>query len=319
MRKLFAVAAALFASGAVPAAAQPIGVGTMSQGTLGYGLGAALAKLIADQAKLDARVQPSAGTSAYLPLINAGELDFGLANVFEAKEAANGENAFAGRRQQNLRVVGVLVPFRSAFFVRKESGLKSVADLKGKRITMGFANQVSLKVLVDGYLANAGLKASDVTAVPVPNVVRGADEFIAGKTDAAFFAVGAAKVQEAGAAVGGVRYLQSFDTPEGVAALKKILPEAYIETLQPRPGLVGVDEPTRVMAYDYLLLTGRHVKDEVVEKVVALMHANKAAMVSLHPAYRDFHPERMARKQPVEFHPGAQAAYKKLNMWPPKE
>lgn len=312
------VAAAFAAILPIAAAAQQVGIGTMGQGTLGYSIGAAIAKVIAEKGALQARVQPAGGTSAYLPLLHSGEIDFGIANVVEAKEAARGAGPFAGRRQENLRVVGVLFPFRVGFFVRKDSRLRTVADLKGKRIPHGFTTQLSINEIVDAYLANGGLAIRDVTPVPVPNVVRGAQDFMAGKTDAAFFAIGAGQVQEANASVGGVRFLQMSEAPEAVAAMRKLLPEAYLTTVMPRAGLAGIEEPVVTMAYDYLLLTGKHTKDEIVGKVVDVLADNSQALIDAFAGFALFDPTRMAKPQPVEYHPGAIAALTKRGQWPPR-
>ncbi|MEC7259016.1 MAG: C4-dicarboxylate ABC transporter substrate-binding protein, partial [Pseudomonadota bacterium] len=74
---------------AAPAAAQQLGIGTMGQGTSGYSMGSAIAKVLSDNG-INALVQPSAGTSAYLPLIDMGELDLGIANAIETAEAIEG-------------------------------------------------------------------------------------------------------------------------------------------------------------------------------------------------------------------------------------
>jgi hypothetical protein len=301
-----------------PAAAQQLGIGTMGQGTLGYSIGAAIAKVLSEKGGVRASVQPAAGTSAYLPLLNSGEIDIGIANVVEAKEAAAGSGPFAGRKQENLRVVGVLFPFRVGFFVRKDSAMQTVADLKGKRVTYGFTAQVTLKDVSDAYFANGGLTMRDMTPVLVPNVVRGAQDFIAGRADAAFFAIGAGQVQEANASVSGVRFLQMSDAPEAVAAMTKLLPEAYITVVAPRPGLAGIETPTKTMAYDYLLLAGKHVKDEEIGRIVDVLADNKTALAEAFAAFAQFDPQRMAKKQPMDFHPGAVVAYTKRGQWPPK-
>lgn len=319
MRLLRPLAAAA-ALAAVPLAAhaQQLGIGTMGQGTAGYAMGAAIAKVLAEKAKLQARVQPSSGTSAYIPLIDSGEIDIGVANIIESKEALTGTGAFAGRKQANIRVIAVLFPFRSGFFVRKESPMRSVADLKGKRIPYGYTAQVTLKSVTDGFLANAGLSAADVKTVLVPNVIRGADEFISGRADAGFFALGAGKVAEANASVGGIRFLDMDDSPAAVARMQKVLPEAYIVKVDPGPAFAGVLAPTRLMAYDYILLAGKHVRNEVVAKIVETLAANKAALIENFAGYRGFDPANMAKKLPVEYHAGAIAAYTKLGAWPPK-
>ena len=96
MQMVRPLAAALLAAAlaAAPATAQQLGIGTMGQGTAGYSMAAAIAKVLSDKAKLNARVQPAGGTSQYVPLIDSGELDFGVVNIIEAKEALTGTGAF---------------------------------------------------------------------------------------------------------------------------------------------------------------------------------------------------------------------------------
>ena len=56
-------------------------------------------------------------------------------------------------------------------------------------------------------MAAFGVKPSDFDGVPVPHVVRGADDFMQGKVEASTFAIGAGKMSEVDAKVGGIRWL----------------------------------------------------------------------------------------------------------------
>ncbi len=316
----FMTAALTGAFSALPASAQQLGIGTMGQGTAGYSMAAAIAKVLSDKGKLNVRVQPAGGTSAYVPLIESGELDFGVVNIIEAKEALTGTGGFAGRKHTNLRMAAVLYPFKNGMFVRNDSPLKTTADLKGARVSYGYTAQVTLKSITDAYLANGGLTIADVKQALVPNVLRGADEVIAGRSDATIFALGAGKVAEVNATIaGGVRFLQLDDSPAGVERMQKVLPEAYIVTVEPAPSLAGIVGVTKTMAYDYVLIAGKHVSDEAVARVVDVLSDNKAALVANFRAFEDFDPARMAKKTPVEYHPGAIAAYTKRGYWPPKQ
>jgi len=178
---------------------------------------------------------------------------------------------------------------------------------------------VTLKSVVDALLANPGRTPADVRPVLVPNVIRGTDDFIAEKADAGFFALGAGKVAEANASVGGIRFLQMDDSPGAVERMQKVLPEAYVVTVNPSPALAGVLGPTKLMAYDYVLIAGAHVKDDVVGRVVETLAANKPALVEAFAGYQGFDAAKMAKKLPVDYHPGAIAAYTKLGYWPPKQ
>src|SRR6185503_7089841 len=278
------------------------------------------AKVLSDKAKLNARVQPAGGTSQYVPLIDSGELDFGVVNIIEAKEALTGTGAFEGKKQTNIRMAAVLYPFRNGMFVRNDSPIKTTADLKGARVSYGYTSQLTLKAITDAYLANGGLTIADTKQVLVPNVLRGADEITAGRSDATIFALGAGKVAEVNATIsGGIRFLQLDDSPEAVARMQKVLPESYIITVEPSAALVGIVGRTKTMAYDYVLLSGKHVKDEMVAQVVEVLAANKTALVENFGAFAGFDPAKMSKKLPVEYHPGAVAAYIKRGQWPPQQ
>jgi TRAP transporter TAXI family solute receptor len=308
--------AALLASGA--ALAQQVSIGTSPQGTAGYSMGAALAKLMAERTQYQARVQPFSGNSIALAGINRGELDFTVANEVEIVEALKGAGAYEGRKQENVRLASVLYPFTVAILVKKDSPMQVIADLKGKRLTWGYTAQVTLKTVVGAMLANGGLGEADIQPVLVPNVVRGADDFTGGKADAFFFALGAAKVTEADAAVGGVRALALSDAPEAVARMKKVLPEGYVLEVKPRPGLAGVAAPTKVLAYDYVLVAGTHVKDEVVFRLLEAMAGNKALLAASFAGFNAFDPQRMSKRVETEYHSGAQKYLIKAGQWPPQ-
>ncbi|HSA90719.1 MAG TPA: TAXI family TRAP transporter solute-binding subunit [Burkholderiales bacterium] len=304
---------------AAPAAlAQTIGIGATSTAYTAQA-SAAIAKVVSEKAGIQMRVQTHGGTSVYVPLLNAGNLEFGLANELETLYAATGQEIYQGRPQKDLRVATVLTPFASGLYARKDSNIRSVKDLKGKRVPAGWASQKIIGVLMDGVLANAGMTYADVEQVPVPNVVKGADDFAAGKTDVFFFAVGAGKVKETDAKVGGIRAIPIDPSPEAVARMKKHVPPAEAKLYKPSPVNVGVLEPTHIMAYDYMMLTNAKVSDDVVYRVLKAMHDNKKDLAASFPALNQFAPDRMAKNIPgVAVHPGAIRLYKETGQWPPK-
>jgi TRAP transporter TAXI family solute receptor len=306
-RILTALAAVLFACGA---RAQVLGFGSAPQGSIGYNMSSAIARVMSEAAGVQSRVQPYSGSSAVLPLVNSGELDLAVCNVLEIEEATKGDGPYNGRKQANLRVLGVIFPIYSSIFVKKDSPIKTLADLKGKRLPYGFSAQVTLERIVDAIIATGGLARKDVVPVLVPNVVRGADDFMEGKMDGGFFAIGAAKVSEVDKTVGGIRYLPLPDDPKSVAAMKKIMPYAYITLVSPSPAFVGLDGPTKLMAYDYLVAVGAHVKDDVVYKIAKAMFENKPKLAESLRAFGGWDPATINKDMPASFHPGAVKFFK---------
>jgi hypothetical protein len=309
-----AAGAALALASAAPAHAQTLGFGTAPQGSIGYNMGSAIAKVIAETENLQSRVQPYSGSSAIMPLVNSGELDLTVCNVLEAQEAANGEGPYNGRRQPNVRVLATIFPIYSSIFVRKDSPIQSIAELKGKRIPYGYTAQLTLNRVVDAILATGGLSGKDIVPVLVPNVIRGADDFAEGKADGGFFALGAAKVAEVDKSVGGIRYLPVADDPAAVAAMQKIFQYAYVTTVNPSPAFAGLAGPTKLMAYDYLVVAGSHVKDDVVYRIAKAMHENKAKLAESLRAFNGFNPAGMYKDNPAPYHPGAVKFYKEKGL-----
>jgi hypothetical protein len=299
------------------AAAQTLGVGTMPQGSLSYATGSAVAKVMSESLGISARVQPNSGETVLLPLINSGELDFGVANVMEGAEGYHGTASFQGRPLKNLRTLAVLFPLRTGLFVRKDSGIKTIAELKGKRVTWGYSAMATVPAIMNAFLANGGLVESDIKPVLVPNVVRGADDFAGGKADAFFFGLQAAKVTEVDVTVGGVMVIPLTDGAAEVAAMKRLFPEGYLDKVVPRPGLTGVSGPTNVLTYDNVLYVGAHVKDYVVQKVVAGLAANKAALAQINPQFNSFDKAAMVKAGPVPYHPAVLAWAKQAGLNPP--
>jgi len=306
-RILAAFAAALFASATH---AQVLGFGSAPQGSIGYNMSSAIALVMAENAKVQSRVQPYSGSSAVLPLVNSGELDLAVCNVLEIEEATQGSGPYNGRKQANLRVLGVIFPLYSSVFVKKDSPIKSLAELKGKRLPYGFTAQVTLERIVDAIIATGGLQRKDVVPVLVPNVVRGADDFMEGKMDGGFFALGAAKVSEVDKTVGGIRYLPVPDDPKAQAAMKKFMPYAYVKLVNPSPAFAGLDGPTKLMAYDYLVTVGAHVKDETVYKIAKAMYENKAKLADSLKAFNVWDPATMHKAMPAPYHPGSEKFFK---------
>ncbi len=305
LRRLSAFCAGILALGllAQPAASQTYGIGTMQPGTLNNSTGAAIAKVMQQKLGFQTRLQPNAGESTLLPLVNSGEADFGIANVLEVTEAFEGA-ARAGK-QPNLRVVAAIHPLRVAFFVRKDSTINTVQDLKGKRVPLGFSAMRTIDSLALAGLSAGGLTRDDVSPVLVPNVIRSADDFMSGSADAFFFAMGAGKVNEADASVGGIRAIPMPDSPQALAAAQKIFKYLYFSDVAPRPGLAGVTAPGKVLSYDNLLVSSTNVKDDVIHKVLTAMDQNKADLVASAPWLAEFSPEQSYKSFPVPYHPGA--------------
>jgi TRAP transporter TAXI family solute receptor len=298
--------------------ARSLTIGTSAEGSVGNAAGRAVARLLSDKSDHPAEARPTAGQSVLLPQVNDGLLDMGIANVLEVAEALRGDGVFAGRKQANIRALCVLFPNRTGIFVRANSDIRRIADLKGKRLSYGFSSMTSMAPLVLAVLANGGLALEDVEPVAVANANGGIDALLADRIDAVYSAPGAARVAEADRAVGGLRMLSLSTEAGAIAAMQRIVPQAFALETPAHPRLTGIGEPVHALAYDLPLLVRAQVAEELVYGIAATLAEQGSELVSALGDFRAFQPETMARPVPCDYHPGAIRYYREKGFWPPK-
>ena len=282
--------------GIAPAAlAQTMGFATLPPGTLNHTTASAVAKVMKDKADINMLVQPLAGDQVIVPMVGRGEVEIGITN---APEFANGLAT-----QKELRMIGAVHALQTPFFVRKGSEFKTIADMKGKRVTTGYSAMRVIDTMTSAMLATAGLTQNDIVPVPVPNVVRSADAFISGSADMFFFAFGAPKVREVDATVGGIRVLDINEA--GMDAARKISPYGYLTNVAPGPIFVGVEKPMKVYSFDNVFFTHAKVADDVIYKFIDTLLSNKDDLIAVQPVLRALSGDNMHKKYDLPYHPGA--------------
>jgi uncharacterized protein len=298
------------------ARAETISISTTPSGSFTNSAGAAMAKVITEKTKVRAVIQAQA-MQGQVP-VDAGTADFGLSNSFDVSFYVTGGGEYEGQGEhKNIRLIASLTPYRVAIHVRADSGINSLADLKGKRVSGGFNAQKTIKRIIEAHLANAGLTYKDVSEVLTPNVSRSAEDFTAGRTDALFFAVGSAAVKQAAASVGGLRVVPIDSSPEAVQRMEAVLPGAYVIEVKPSPTIDGIAEPTKLVAFDMVFFANRKVSDETAYQVTKALHENKGMLSDTFRPFNLFDPGKMAKTvKNVEFHPGALKYYREIGLLP---
>jgi TRAP transporter TAXI family solute receptor len=289
-----------------PAAfAQTYGFATLPPGTLNHTTAAAISKVLKEKGGINMLVQATAGDQVIIPMVGRGEVDIGITNIMEAQDALDG--AF-----KDMRLIAAVHPLRTPFFVRKDSGMVTTADIKGKRVTMGYSAMRNIDKTIRAVLATAGLTEADVKPVLVPNVVRSADEFIAGNADMFSFAFGGPKVKEADATVGGIRALD-IDA-KGMPAARKIMPWGYLTDIAPGPVFTGVEKPMKVYSFDNVLIASAKMPNEFIYKILVTLEQNKADLIAVQPVLREYGAETAYKQYGVPYHPGALKYFKEKNL-----
>jgi len=300
-------ALAVVALSARPVPAQTYGFATLQPATLNHTTATAIAKVLKEKAGLNVLVQPTAGDQVIVPMVARGEAEIGISNAMEVHDGLS-------KGFKDLRLIAAAHALRVGFFVRKDSGIRTVADLKGKRVPYGFSAMRALEPTVRAILATAGLTEKDIKPVLVPNVIRSADDFLSGAADAFYFAFGAPKVREADVTAGGIRMTEINE--QGMAEARKIERWGYLTEVRPGPVFVGVESPMKVYSFDNLLFTSAKTSDDFVYKMLDTLLKNQEDLIAVQPVLREFSAAFGYKQYEVAYHPGAVKYFKERNLAP---
>ena len=295
-------------------------IGTNPAGTVFYAVSAGLAKVISGSGPMQSVVQPYTGSSTFMPLLDSGEIDFGIINAVEmnlgyqgpAKLKISGKNPLP--HVPNIRLIMRGSPLSVSLVVKKDSPIKAVYDVKGKRVTGEYPANIAIWYHIYTELANAGFTWDDVKVVPVPAVNDGVDALVQGRADVSNHAINAAKIKEADAAVG-VRFLSLDCSPQGEARVRQAVPGYYLITLKAgsSTGIVG---DTCVLAYDIYMLGHKGLSNEVVTHSLKAIWDNIDKLPPLNPQFQEWTRERAASADvTIPYHPAAVQFYKEKNLW----
>lgn len=310
IRKIAAGLVVALACFSTAASAQTLRFGAGQQGSQNYGVNAALAQAIDTNSDLSVTVQAFGGPTAFLPLLNSGELDIAAVVTPDAGDAIRGSGPFQGMAQENLRLVAPLLPSPVGLMVRADSGIATIADLKGKRVAWGVPAQASLQPYIEGALANGGLTASDVKTVPVSSIANGVAALVSGNVDATLFALRGGAVVEADSAVGGIKWLPFDAAPEAVQRMTAIAPEAYIFDVKAGAGVVGASDAFKTMAYDYVLVARSDLDAEAVKTVATMIKDKTGEIAGSNNILGAMSGETVARSYPgLPLHDGAKSVF----------
>ena len=305
MRSSIAITALAAAIIGTSASAQNVGIATSNPGSLFHNIGTAVANA-ANEAGLNTTIQPATSPNQYIPFVNSGGIEFGVSNLQEVDYAISGAEWWNGVQNPNLRIVATLQPLVEAIFVRADSDIMSVADLKGQRMTDGYTAQNTILPQLSAIYATAGLTRDDVEQVSVASVVAGADAFMAGDVVGFIFANGAGKVREADASVGGLRAL-GIDDPsdKSLAAAREFWPTASFVDVA-AGAAPGVIEDTTYIAFPQIVFTNADVPDEIVYQMAKAIYEQTAVMTETFAPMAAFNPaDIMGDPGNAEYHPGA--------------
>jgi TRAP transporter TAXI family solute receptor len=301
-----------------PLAAQEqrfISIGTGGLTGVYYPTGGAICRLLNYNRKehgIRCSVESTGGSIFNLNTIRNGELDFGIAQSDWQFHAYNGSSEFQQTGANGkLRAVFSIHSEPFTLMARADSGIKTFADLKGKRVNIGNPGS-GQRGTMEVLMARMGLAKSDFALASELKAVEQSGALCDDKIDAMVYTVGHpnASIKEASTVCDAVLIpVTGVEVDELVAANP-----FYAKAVIPGGMYRGTETDTPTFGVKATLVTSADVDEQIVYELVKVVFENLDGFRGLHPAFGHLQKEDMLRGNSAPFHPGAARYFREAGL-----
>ena len=259
---------------------------------------------------MNVTVQATGASAENLRLINKGEAEYAIVQNDVMDYAYNGKDLFAGEKLENIMTIGTLYPEVVQIAVSKDSGIKSVADFRGKRISVGDAGsgvEFNAKQILEGY----GLTFDDIKKSNL-SFKESAEGIQNGTLDGCFVTAGVpnAALQELAFSAGLVL------VPVDSVAAEKICKKYNYYTVTSIPGgtYKGTDSDTAALAIKATLAVNAKLDEEIVYQMTKALFENLDSLAAAHAKGKEVSAKAAVTGVSVPFHPGAKKYFTEIGL-----
>ena len=310
---LFAAAAIFAISSAALAAATFINILTGGTSGVYYPIGVALSQIYGHAIEgAKTSVQATKASVENLNLLQAGRGELALALGDSVSDAWNGvEEAGFKTPLKKLRAIAGMYPNYIQIVASADAGIHALADLKGKRVSVG-APKSGTELNARAIFKAAGLSYEDLGKVEFLPYAESMELIKNRQLDAT--------LQSSGLGMAAIRDLASVvkinfvPIPEDV--VKKIGNAAYQSGVIPPNTYDGQTEAVPTATITNILVTRSGVADELAYQMTQLMFDNLDRLVTAHAAAKAISLDKAPKNLPLPLHPGAERFYKEKGLLP---
>lgn len=259
---------------------------------------------------MNVTAQATGASAENLRLINKGEAEYAIVQNDVMDYAYNGTDLFAGEKLSNIMTIGTMYPEVVQIAASKSSGIKSVADFKGKRISVGDAGsgvEFNAKQIMEGY----GLTFDDIKKNNL-SFKESAEGLQNGTLDACFITAGVpnSALQELAFTAGLI--LIPVNGPEADKICSKY--GYYTKTVVPGGTYKGTDEDTEALAIKATLAVSSKLDENTVYEMTKALFGNLEEFSQAHAKAKEVTAEGAVTGVSVPFHPGAVKYFKEIGL-----
>ena len=285
--------------------AQNLSIATGGTGGVYYPMGGGLAAVLSKHvAGMSATAEVTGGSVDNLNLINSGKPYLAFTMADAAKDALDGDGKFKGKKV-DLKTLLVLYPNRMHVVTVESTGIKSMKDLKGKRISTGSPGSAT-EVMAFRLLEAAGLdKDKDVKRERL-GVSESVNAIKDRKIEAFFWVGGLPTAAVTDLANSPGMKIAMIDHAGEVDAMNKKYGNLYFKDVIPKATYSGMPQDNQIASVANILVANGKMSDEEAYKIVKAIFDNKEELVRTHQEYATLSgKDQKTASTPIPFHPGA--------------
>ncbi|MGY4256558.1 TRAP transporter TAXI family solute receptor [Bradyrhizobium sp. USDA 4516] len=305
-----AIVAASVLSAPVAQAEQFINVLTGGTSGVYYPLGVAMGKIYGDKIPgVKTQVQATKASVENLVLLQQGrgEIAFTLGDSLKAAWEGDAEAGFKNKLDK-LRTIGAIYPNYIQIVATAESGIKTLADLKGKSLSVG-APKSGTELNSRAILAAAGMSYKELGKVEYLPFAESVDLMKNRQLNAT--------LQSAGLGVASLKDLSTSSEITVVAVPKETVDKIgppFVSVIIPANTYTGQDKDVPTAAVVNYLVTSSAVSDDLAYQMTKLVYESLPELANAHAAGKEIKLEAAATGNPVPLHPGAIRYYKEKGL-----
>ena len=293
---------------------QFLSMGTAPPGGAFFVVGSALAEVVNETGAdlgYNVTAEATSGSQENIRRLASGELDFALSNAAITYFAVRGSEGWD--RAYEVQSIMTLAPNVALFVTQAGSGISTIDDLRGRRVTVGPAG-AGFEYFVGPLLGAHGVTYDDFSPLNATQQAA-VDMLTDGSADATFLggAVPTASITQAAAS------MELTFIPFGDAE-KQGLIDQYLFF---RPATIPADTYRgQAQPFDGLdvgsmhFITSSSAPADLIYNVTKLLYENQPLVVEKHAAGRAINANNVVRDTGTEFHPGAIRYYQEAGIWP---
>ena len=299
MKKILAIVIALVLALSCCAAMAELVFTTGGPAGTYYAFGSVLAQYITSNSDVEVKAVTSGGSAENIDTLDAGQRQLAFVQNDVASYAYNGIRLYEGEPIDSFTALAALYD-ETVQLISVNPDIKSVADLKGKVVSIGAAGS--------GVYFNAldFLAAYDMTEADIdPRYLSfndSAEQLKDGKIDAAFVVAGAPTPAVTDLSTGKQVYLVSLNDDD-VAKLQAISP-AYSKSVIPAGTYSGIDEDIVTVGVKATIIANADVSEDDAYAIVSTIFENAEEIATMHAKGAELNLE-YASSCGLPYHPGA--------------